>query len=909
MPVYTVEDSQSGKKIKFEWYGKKPPADSDMEEIFKQSGGGGEIPAVPPSSEAPEWAGKHPTLYGIKGAAKGVLRGAAVGASGFNKGVAGGVGIPVDIINTALGVVGLGSDTPVAGSKWIQENIMPAPIEAETVPEHILGAVGEQLGAAAVPLAGILGYVAKTRKVTAPVVKALLGNLEKMPLSELLKVEALMAVSMGTASGVTRSVTDNPYADMAAQLMAGLGTAGAMSVVGAFKKHLTAAGQTHKAGKALKESAPDMDRFQKNLGEAQAIEEKLGGDKLFTTAQATNTPSLIGTENAIIRTGDKSSEEFMQRVLNREARANKAIGQFGDNILPKGSIEDTKSALLQAENEAAAYSRNVTDKYLNIDKQSTGQTLYDILSDAKSAKYEEVSGLFDDIGEINPTVKPDELRRTLRNASSPRAPGGSTASVPSEQIGRMNQFIEPSAEVKGILALPKAQRDALLEQHPDLAKKVAEEIAKEVPFDTLRAWRQEIGQAIRNEQKVISPDGDKIMRLKDIGNTVDEMLDSIGARGDDVGEQYQIAKQRYKDEYVPYKQGAAADIRRRGARGEITKIAPENMAARFFKSGDGSIRATQDFIQTMGNKPAAVKALREAVINDAVESTIDPGTGLVSAKKLGMWLKEHRDALNAFPEIKEEVASIRTLQTKIDGIIETSLFVKGDIKRVIPSILNSKNSTQELNKILRVFKDNQKALDGIKKAVWEHMLDVTASKNKDINGIIIRDVNALKSFRKEYGNIFGQLYTPKELKDIDTFTNAYEIMTRTDRNPIKAGSPASTYLNSQEGKTAANIAFFGSRTFGMPYYGSVALAHTTKTIIGIFTKTQREMLINQALLDPKVAETFIKMANNAPVSFVKKAFDTALRNVAVDKAADINQERYKDKRKNLFESRGLGGIE
>lgn len=36
MPIYTVQDQQSGKTITFEWYDKSPPTDEDMEQVFSQ---------------------------------------------------------------------------------------------------------------------------------------------------------------------------------------------------------------------------------------------------------------------------------------------------------------------------------------------------------------------------------------------------------------------------------------------------------------------------------------------------------------------------------------------------------------------------------------------------------------------------------------------------------------------------------------------------------------------------------------------------------------------------------------------------------------------------------------------------------------------------------------------------------
>ena len=137
----------------------------------------------------------------------GVFRGAEVTASGANRGISGLVGLPADIMNKALSLAGLGTDQPVMGSQWIEQNIMPTRIEPKGLLENILSATGEQIPS-------LLPGVGMASKVS--------------PFMNALGQAARVGIPAGVASGVTRTVTDNPYADMAAQLVGGM--AGGMTI-------------------------------------------------------------------------------------------------------------------------------------------------------------------------------------------------------------------------------------------------------------------------------------------------------------------------------------------------------------------------------------------------------------------------------------------------------------------------------------------------------------------------------------------------------------------------------------------------------------------------------------------------------------------------------------------------------
>jgi hypothetical protein len=128
--------------------------------------------------------------------------------SGVTRGLANMAGMPVDLANTALKIFGMGSDKPWGGSQRLTEALgdLGAFAESKTPGEKILSAIGEQ---APYALPGI-GMGAKGG--------ATIGNL--------IKQAAKPTLGAGIASGATRSMTDNPIADMVAQVVGGIAGGG-----------------------------------------------------------------------------------------------------------------------------------------------------------------------------------------------------------------------------------------------------------------------------------------------------------------------------------------------------------------------------------------------------------------------------------------------------------------------------------------------------------------------------------------------------------------------------------------------------------------------------------------------------------------------------------------------------------
>lgn len=129
MSEYTVTDSKTGKEITFEWNDPKPPTQEDMLAVFIEANKQTKKPTQNPPTDkqimgtqepTPEWAGRHPNLYGAYGALRelydkagrpaietaGMVGGGAIGATSGFLGGAGLGAIPGGAVGAGLGYAG-----------------------------------------------------------------------------------------------------------------------------------------------------------------------------------------------------------------------------------------------------------------------------------------------------------------------------------------------------------------------------------------------------------------------------------------------------------------------------------------------------------------------------------------------------------------------------------------------------------------------------------------------------------------------------------------------------------------------------------------------------------------------------------------------------------------------------------
>jgi hypothetical protein len=183
--------------------------------------------------QAQQWPGTpidETAENSIGGLAEGFL-------GGVNTGLAGVVGAPVDLVNAGLNVFGAGSQYPIGGSESIRD-VMDATLGRlktdetmftegpDTTTGRILHRTGQELGATAIPGAGLVGAGMRTAlpavRQAPTMARTFLEPIGRSP-GRAVAGETLAATGAGLGAGVAREAApDNMAFEMAGQLAGGL---------------------------------------------------------------------------------------------------------------------------------------------------------------------------------------------------------------------------------------------------------------------------------------------------------------------------------------------------------------------------------------------------------------------------------------------------------------------------------------------------------------------------------------------------------------------------------------------------------------------------------------------------------------------------------------------------------------
>lgn len=248
----------------------------------------------------------------------------AQGTSGINEGIANVLGLPVDVTQGALrlGAAGInaatGSDIQlpvdaIGGSASIKGVMAPAiQPESQDPGNQVIRRAGQEVGASLVPAAGIIAR-------SATPIRAAVGQLAT-------------ATGSGAAAGAAQQLTDNPYVEIAAQIMGGGAVAGATGL----------------GRKAITPFAIDPERQAINATLAREGVELTPGQATGSNALKYAESELGGAQIANLTT--RQQEQFTQAALSRAGisaeratpevmqRAYRDLGDQFDTLAARNSI-------------------------------------------------------------------------------------------------------------------------------------------------------------------------------------------------------------------------------------------------------------------------------------------------------------------------------------------------------------------------------------------------------------------------------------------------------------------------------------------------------------------------------------------------------------------------------------------
>lgn len=277
---------------------------------------------------------------------------------GVNKGIALGLGFPVDVMNAAAGLAGFDVEEPVLGSDWIMRQMHKIGVGTEPATEsgQFTARVGESVGAALGPL-GIVGTVGRVGRQIPATIEAASGpvaaagrevvrGFQQAPRAFAAAETGVAAAGGVGAATAQKAFPDSPVAEVAGELAGGLTPAAAArapgiravqnlrnQVVPLFSRK----GQMRMAGEALEKVAESPGRVRDTLRSRSRFPE----DVDLTVAQETADRGLLTLERAAVSANAKNERLYADMADTTR----RAMEQAAEELAGPGQVQAPRQLL------------------------------------------------------------------------------------------------------------------------------------------------------------------------------------------------------------------------------------------------------------------------------------------------------------------------------------------------------------------------------------------------------------------------------------------------------------------------------------------------------------------------------------------------------------------------------------
>ncbi len=386
-------------------------------------------------------------------------RKAVIGAEGANKGIANMLGMPVDIINTAISPIAslfgvTPSDKPVGGSEWMKEKILPPQtIKPEGLVENVISATGEQIPYA---LPGGMGLLSKAGR----------------PLQSFMQV-ARPTVGAGVGVGTAREVMpDSPVAEMSGAMVGSLTPAATKPIMAWLQPK----------GKKLVESAMKIPprSVPKEIRD-QVVNTMIEKDIPFTEKGLSKVGNLLDDVNREIDTTIKAMPQT--KTVTETVKATKQFTPIIEKY-PQGAgytikvgpnkyiMDHGAPRIFRNEAEAKPLLDNLV-KNMPPDQPSTISREIGTIDMAEvSKRIDDLKGFYEKLG---PAIS-KEFLKPLNRLQSKIANQGFITPVEAQDmkktlyaLNRKHYGELKTAQIEGYKAVARGLKEELVKQNPELA--------------------------------------------------------------------------------------------------------------------------------------------------------------------------------------------------------------------------------------------------------------------------------------------------------------------------------------------------------------------------------------------------------------------------------------------------------
>ena len=272
--------------------------------------------------------------------------------------------------------------------------------------------------------------------------------------------------------------------------------------------------------------------------------------------------------------------------------------------------------------------------------------------------------------------------------------------------------------------------------------------------------------------------------------------------------------------------------RERGASGAYT-MQPSTVPGKIFFPGPKSVDAIKSYRAAVGDATALPQLQEYAV--DRVRRAAQSPDGTLDPVKLATWRRAHADALKAFPQLDASLADAghatetmaqvaatqkASLKAAQEGALGRliGLHDPQDITRTIGAIFGRQDAALQMTRLRLAIGGDKDALEGLKKAVVDHMVDhfvsnteagtseLGALKSDQLQNFITRNKSALRAAGFDDNAISTMEAVSADLQQANRSLTAVKIPgqsnTAQDLTAVKAGESPSTMLAKVTGRVA-----------------------------------------------------------------------------------------------------------
>ena len=572
-------------------------------------------------------------------------------------------------------------------------------VKPETFSERMFQRTGEEVGAGFIPTAGAIGMSGKVYKeskgILGAFIKVLLDLRGQSP-QKLLAIESGIAASGGAGAGIAKEAfPDSSLAEIAGVLVGSFTPTIALNILkwvrylpGKFLPPVSDDAITESVSKSISglSDTSTGGKFDTGIEEARVLKQEIEGFEP-TTAQATGEAGLIAQEQSLTRSEPISTHKF----LDQQARSQQAIRSKLDELVDEGELselevqdilktrkesldaslkrrtEKAETKLTEAGGEVREVKADIETAKSNLDTrlEKLDASLETRITRAKEKVDSEITNLkgkqkIGDEGDVLETALEKEIAefKIESDKNFGALDKANEIELPFDNV------VDTAKDIKGIKSKFEDAGDTPDVVHEILKKGKSADIET---FNDIRGLRTRILNDIRNETLSANPKRNKIRKLNQLLDSVQESLDELGesTQFPEIAKLYNKANEAFKKGVVRLRQGITGKVTKKVEGGGFV-TPPSQIASKFFTKGVKSKEAIDAFKSSIGKSPEARTALESFMSKKLIDNVVDPVTGKVSRRKLATFLRDHKEALNEFPELRNSINSTAKAQKQLE---------------------------------------------------------------------------------------------------------------------------------------------------------------------------------------------------------------------------------------------------